>query len=521
MKPRFFNPEIVLGLVIAILWTYFSFFHGFDDDEFQHCHNVYLIWKGLAPYRDFFEHHLPLYQIIFSPLFIFGERPSTIFLFRLLSLICSGCVFLVMYRRLKQDYGRIVLFCFALVAFVPMYLFKMTEARPESVAILLFVLAFTYVFSQNTEKHHIFLAGAMSGLMVCFSLKYVYAWAGLCASCFVLKRRTYGISFLCGFLTGIFPLFLYVLTKGIFPEFINCAMVMNAKWKYSFSPAGYLYELFMTAGVIVACAISGIIGEFFVKESRRKALAGLLLLLGCFFGVVLVPVPYRQSFLPLIVGCVFCSLPFVKNFFQIIQDKRAKYVVAAIIFICATSNGLIAIKNEIPQTNRIDLQAMKKIDEISSGTPFFDGRALMFYRMHTGYYGFMHHELLQMLDAEEYSNHIIEAIKRNNFPVVIYDYRVRQMPAKIQDFIQSHYCLAAEPDIYMPGVKIDRSQFVEGRSDFEINVSGWYIISFKGEDLLIDDMTVESGDIRFFEIGIHTAKSSKFIDNLAILLRKR
>ncbi|MCM8764345.1 MAG: hypothetical protein NC830_03140 [Candidatus Omnitrophica bacterium] len=521
MRSKFFNPEIVIWLIIACLWIYFSFFHGFDDDEFQHCHNAYLIWKGLTPYKNFFEHHLPLYHIIFSPFFFLGEKPSTIFLFRFLSLICSGNAFLILYRHLKENYGTIALFCLALLAFVPMYLFKMTEARPESVAILFFVSALTYVFSQNSEKHDIFFAGALSGLMVCLSLKYVYAWVGLCASCFVLKKKTLGVYFVAGFLTGIFPLFFYILTKGIFPEFIKCVLVTNAKWKYSFSPAGYLYELFMTAGVIAGCAISGIIGDFLVKESRRKALSGSLLFFGCFLGVVLVPVPYRQSFLPLIVACVFCSLPFVKEFFQLIQDKRIKFAVAMIIFLCATSNSLIAIKNEIPQTNFMDLQTMKKVDEISPGTPFFDGRALMFYRMHTGYYGFMHHELLQMLDADEYSSHIIEAIKSNNFPVVIYDYRVKQMPAKIQHFIQSHYFLAAEPDIYMPGVKIDRAQFIEGRSDFEINVAGWYVVSFTGEDLLIDDTPVKSGDIRFFEIGIHTAKSAKFIDDLTVVLRKR
>lgn len=516
MKSKYFNLETFVWLIIALLWLYFSFFHCFDDDEFQHCHNAYLIWKGLVPYRDFFEHHLPLYHIIFSPLYLFGEKPSTIFLFRLLSLVCSGLVFVFLYRNLKENTSaRIALFCITLLAFVPMYLLKMTEARPESIAILLFTVVAISIFPMQENRDRIFVAGVLGGLMVCFTLKYVFVWMGLCAAVFYLKGKKNGIMFLFGSITGIFPLFLYILTKGIGSEFINATIIMNVKWKYRFSPSGYLYEAFTTAGFLIACAIAGL----FSKE-RKNSVACFFVLAGCFLGIICIPVPYRQSYLPFLVACTICSSLFIKNFFSFFRNKNLKFAVAAVLFLCATSNCLVNIKNEMIQTIFSDIKKMKRIDDISPETPFFDGRSFMFYRMHTGYFGFMHHELLEMIDLENYSNHVIKEIRRNYFPVVIYDYRVKQMPAKIQDFIQNNYCVF-ENDIFLPGVKIDRSLFTEGKTDFEINVPGWYKISFTGKSLFIDEISVKSGDIKFLSKRKHTAESIDFIDNLTIILQKR
>ncbi len=522
MRLKYLRLETCIWLVIALLYLYFCLFHAFDDDELQHCHNAYLIWKGLVPYRDFFEHHLPLYHILVSPFFILGEKPSTIFAFRFISLVSCASVFLLVYRYIEEHYTeKIALFSIMLLASVPMYLFKMIEARPESIAILFFAGALIHILSQKQDKNQLFFAGVLSGLMVCFSLKYIFAWAGLCASIFVLRKKKGCLNFTAGFLTGIIPLVLYVLSKGILNEFISSTFVMNIKWKYRFSPSGYLYETFMTAGLLIAFAISAIIHDFSSMESRKQALAMLLLVAGCFLTIILVPVPYRQSYLPLFVTCTICASSFIMNFFQMFQNRNIKFTVATVVFLCATANSITVLKNEISQTNLEDIKKMKKVDIISPDTSFFDGRSLMFYRMHTGYYGFMHHELLAMLDPDRYSEHVIEAIKKNNFPVVIYDYRVKQMPWEIQDFIQANYCLAEEPDIYIAGKKIDRGKFYKGKAYFEINVSGWYRILFSGNILSIDSKPVKSGEIRFFEKGTHVAESTEFIDNLKVKLEKR
>src|SRR6478735_2623006 len=41
----------------------------FDPDEFEHAHAAWSVFRGLVPYRDFFEHHTPWYYYALSPFF--------------------------------------------------------------------------------------------------------------------------------------------------------------------------------------------------------------------------------------------------------------------------------------------------------------------------------------------------------------------------------------------------------------------------------------------------------------------
>src|SRR6476620_6177529 len=42
---------------------------SFDADEFEHSHAAWSVFKGLLPYKDFFEHHTPWYYFTLSPFF--------------------------------------------------------------------------------------------------------------------------------------------------------------------------------------------------------------------------------------------------------------------------------------------------------------------------------------------------------------------------------------------------------------------------------------------------------------------
>ena len=57
----------IAGLLIARLPVMGVRF--FDPDEFEHSHAAFSVFKGLLPYRDFFEHHTPWYYFALSPFF--------------------------------------------------------------------------------------------------------------------------------------------------------------------------------------------------------------------------------------------------------------------------------------------------------------------------------------------------------------------------------------------------------------------------------------------------------------------
>ncbi len=511
----------LLFISLGLLWLYFVLFHGFDDDEFQHCHNAFLIWKGFVPYRDFFEHHIPLYHILFSGLFAFDTGRWTIFLFRIASVIASAGVFVLIGKYLKKTYdSTTAIISLTLLACVPMFLIKMTEARPESIAILVFAIVMVSIFSEHFD-HNSFFAGILSAMMTCLSQKYFFVYAGILVACFIMHGKKKTGYFITGSLLMFFVLFLYLVFKGILPEFFNSTVLMNVKWKYRFSPAGYFYQAFQTAGFLIACGIAGIIGDFFISGNRKKATSLFAIMLGCLLAIMIVPVPYRQVFLPFFVVLSIGSGWFFFHFLKIFPSQKLKGIAGVIIVVCAMSGAIPVIVQEAGKKNSTDLATMQKADEISPGGTFFDGRCLLFYRMHTGYFAFIHHEILEMLDLQQYANQTIQAIKANNFPLVIYDYRVKQMPDDIQSFIQTHYCPTGFHDIYMPGVIIDRAQFIDGKADFEINVSGWYRINLKGEHLLIDGKPVSDRDMIFLKSGIHAAEISGFVESVTVILEKR
>src|SRR5205814_10409572 len=41
----------------------------FDNDELEHAHVAWSVWRGLCPYRDFFEHHTPWFHFTLAPFF--------------------------------------------------------------------------------------------------------------------------------------------------------------------------------------------------------------------------------------------------------------------------------------------------------------------------------------------------------------------------------------------------------------------------------------------------------------------
>ena len=47
--------------------------YRFDSDESQHMHVIWAWARGFVQYRDVFDNHMPLFQIMFAPMRSFTE----------------------------------------------------------------------------------------------------------------------------------------------------------------------------------------------------------------------------------------------------------------------------------------------------------------------------------------------------------------------------------------------------------------------------------------------------------------
>src|SRR5438067_5147279 len=57
--------------------------YRFDSDESQHMHVIWAWARGFVQYRDIFDNHMPLFQIMFAPIFgLIGDRPTILYWMR-------------------------------------------------------------------------------------------------------------------------------------------------------------------------------------------------------------------------------------------------------------------------------------------------------------------------------------------------------------------------------------------------------------------------------------------------------
>src|SRR6266705_4872210 len=61
--------------------------YRFDSDESQHMHVIWAWARGFVQYRDVFDNHMPLFHIIFAPIFgLIGDRATILYWMRFILL---------------------------------------------------------------------------------------------------------------------------------------------------------------------------------------------------------------------------------------------------------------------------------------------------------------------------------------------------------------------------------------------------------------------------------------------------
>src|SRR6266849_4436725 len=83
--------EFILAAVLFALLVVFSVLQvmhqKFDSDEPYHLHIIWGWAHGFVQYRDIFDNHMPLFHIMFVPIFrLIGERPTMLYWMRFILL---------------------------------------------------------------------------------------------------------------------------------------------------------------------------------------------------------------------------------------------------------------------------------------------------------------------------------------------------------------------------------------------------------------------------------------------------
>jgi hypothetical protein len=161
---------VVLGLVLRVVmaWRF-----RVDSDEPQHLHVVWAWTRGLLPYRDVFDNHMPLFQFLTAPaLLAIGERPTALLWMRLLMVPQWGAALLVtalIGRRLFTS--RVGVWSAVLAGFYPLFFFCSLEFRPDVLWTVLWLSAILVAIGGSATIGRGFLLGLALGTAAAVSLK--------------------------------------------------------------------------------------------------------------------------------------------------------------------------------------------------------------------------------------------------------------------------------------------------------------------------------------------------------------
>src|ERR1700694_874887 len=95
-----FIAAVVLFALMIVFKAVNMLRYRFDSDESQHMHVVWAWARGFVQYRDIFDNHMPLFQILFAPIFgLIGDRPTILFWMRFILLpmyfVAAWCTYRV------------------------------------------------------------------------------------------------------------------------------------------------------------------------------------------------------------------------------------------------------------------------------------------------------------------------------------------------------------------------------------------------------------------------------------------
>ncbi|GAC1430266.1 MAG: hypothetical protein NVSMB68_02580 [Thermoanaerobaculia bacterium] len=162
-------------MVASLLRFALLFRYRFDSDEPQHMHVAWAWAHGLMQYRDVFDNHMPLFQLLSAPLFrAAGDDPNALYLARIAVLplfAASLALVYVISRRLSGQ--RIAAWATAITAVFPPFFLGMLEYRTDDLWVVLWLAVIAVLISDLEPLARAVAAGALLGFAFGVSMKSI------------------------------------------------------------------------------------------------------------------------------------------------------------------------------------------------------------------------------------------------------------------------------------------------------------------------------------------------------------
>jgi 4-amino-4-deoxy-L-arabinose transferase-like glycosyltransferase len=441
----------------------------FDQDELEHAHAAWSVFKGLLPYRDFFEHHTPWYYYALAPFFrwfavdqSFESATRFLSFARGLSLALTALsvVLVFLIARLGAS-RRAGLLAALFLAGQPVVIQKTLEIRPDVPALPFFLAGLWFLLRGLGERRDsaaprlrwFFGGGLCFGAAIMCTQKMLFILPGALAGLGLWAlaggrgaargRILSVLMVLVGVAVPFAGTWAAFAAQGGGPQFIHHNFLLNAKWKMH--SGRHIQKTLATSWPVVALGFVGAaaaIVRFY--RARQRPYAGVLLLCtlgGLIAGLGVVPAAYRQYYLmPLPIVCVFAAQGLCLLVDSAKERSRAWLVVgAAAVFLIWPAVDLTRsfARRDDQQTARLRyvFEHTAPTDTVLDG---WMGTAV--FRPHPLYYFFMHGELRVMLTEGE-KDAYVDALESGRVrpSLIALDQELVALGPRFMRFVRSNY----------------------------------------------------------------------------------
>ncbi len=469
-----------------------------DPDESQHLHVAWRVAQGAVPYRDFWEHHLPLFHHAIAPLTVWlAERPEVYFAARGLMAVMAAVAVLLTWRLARRLSADGAIWAVVVLLFLPQFAETSTETRPDVPALAAHLASLLALvrWREREGAKWLWIAGAWQGMALALSLKALYGLAGIALVVAATRPagagRTAGALVALGRLGGGMAGVLVPLLAGLFA--VGGGQTLTALFRdvvrgsvgfvdYAKSWPAYGSEV----GVFLVAALGlGLVLRVRGGAVLRHPVHGTLLVPALALAIVLelprTPAVYQHAWLPLLptvavyAGLAIATLgEWARRSPAWWPASLALVAVAAAVVIPAGEAVIFASRNQ----NAEDLVLMRQQLRLACpGEAVLDGTALFVFRPAAYRHGVLIRGVREWVAQGLLPEMAIAAdMRRARAPVAHADRRIQGMVGAVAQFLERHY-VPGPNGLLILGAEVPASTD-GGRAIIEILRAGPYLLSF-------------------------------------------
>jgi hypothetical protein len=288
-------------------------------DEFQHLHSAFLVSHGQIPYRDFYEHHLPLYYYLASIVLPLGNPGfQTLVYNRYLALLFWTVTVWTGFRWATRLWGRDTGFITLVLLLGNVFLLVAGSVAYLDTLAVSCLLASCLCLS-SSKRALTFASGALLSLACLLSQKTATAGPAFVLYLVFRERAVPNVRrgrwqdlliFSFGFLCPLVAVGFLLGPAGIQDAYAQC-IAGNVAWKARRFPFRELLFLADRDGLVYACGLAGVLYQLSEIVKRRFRLLArdlpALVLLSLAGGIFVLPVVWEEYFVLLVPLCVLVA----------------------------------------------------------------------------------------------------------------------------------------------------------------------------------------------------------------------